>query len=290
MPIPLAAPLIAAGSQAASSVLNAISTGVQNRKSRRFAEGMYERQKQDNIDFWRMQNEYNDPSNQRARLEAAGLNPALLYGSSSSGASGTAGSIQGAKALQPSFNPADFSGVGASGATAVNMMYDLEMKRQQTSNFERQNDVLAAEVLNKSAQTFKTLQEGKLGKLKYGQELKLNEISLEARREALRQMQVATDNMQSKELRSIEMHELDYKKGLEDIVYARIRNRLGSSQVNESKARIASLIRDSKIKDFEIALNKLGFSKSDPRYVRFLSTAAEGIVERLMQDIGRWSK
>lgn len=31
-------------------------------------------------DFWQMQQEYNTPANQRARLEEAGLNPALIYG------------------------------------------------------------------------------------------------------------------------------------------------------------------------------------------------------------------
>lgn len=36
----------------------------------------YDRQ----LDFWNQQNEYNDPSSVRARLEGAGLNPALAYG------------------------------------------------------------------------------------------------------------------------------------------------------------------------------------------------------------------
>lgn len=52
--------------------------------------------------------EYNDPINQRKRMEAAGLNPALLYGASAAGASGTSsGSTTGAgaagavTALQP---------------------------------------------------------------------------------------------------------------------------------------------------------------------------------------------
>lgn len=291
MAIPAAsgAALISGGGQVLASLLGNISRARQNRKSRTFAKGMYEKQVQDNIEFWRMQNSYNDPSAQRARLEAANLNPALLYGSSASGAAGSAGSIQSAKALQPSFNPADYSGAGAGVTNAINQIYDLELKRKQTSNLERQNDVLAADTLLKSTQAFDTLQRGKQGKLSYEQNLKMNDISLEARRESLRQMQVATDNMKSSELRNIEMHELQYKKGIEDIVYARLRNKLGPGMVKEQRARIDNLLQDSKIKEFEIMLNKLGFSKSDPRYIRFLSTAAEGIVSRLVQDINRWN-
>lgn len=46
--------------------------------------------------------EYNDPKNQKARMEAAGLNPALMYGSSAAGAGGVAeGSTGGAGAAGP---------------------------------------------------------------------------------------------------------------------------------------------------------------------------------------------
>lgn len=285
IPKPSGSGIAGAVAQIGSTLLSNISNARQNRKSRTFARGMYEKERADNLEFWRMQNEYNDPRNQRARLEAAGLNPALLYGSSSSGAAGAAGSIQAPRALQPSFNPADWSGLGAGVTTGINSMYDLEMKRQQTSNFQEQNNVLRAEVLNKAAQTFKTLQEGKMGKLKYSQERILHDISLDARREALRQMQVATDNMKTKELRNIEMHELQYKKGLEDIVQARIRNQLGPGQLREQASRIAGIMKDNKIKDFEIMLNKLGFSKSDPKYIRLLSTAADAYLQDVLSKL-----
>ena len=47
---------------------------------------------QQNIKFWNMQNEYNTPAQQMARLKKAGLNPALIYGSGSA-QTGVAGSI-----------------------------------------------------------------------------------------------------------------------------------------------------------------------------------------------------
>jgi hypothetical protein len=57
--------------------------------------GAKQRQRQadaQNIKFWQMQNKYNDPSQQMARLKKAGLNPALIYGSGATN-TGVAGSI-----------------------------------------------------------------------------------------------------------------------------------------------------------------------------------------------------
>lgn len=54
----------------------------------------YKTERKDAIQFWNMQNEYNNPSAQMARLQAAGLNPMLVYsggnvtGNSSSSISG----------------------------------------------------------------------------------------------------------------------------------------------------------------------------------------------------------
>ena len=47
---------------------------------------------QNNIKFWEMQNKYNTPTEQMARLKKAGLNPALIYGSGATN-TGVAGSI-----------------------------------------------------------------------------------------------------------------------------------------------------------------------------------------------------
>lgn len=52
----------------------------------------------ENIRFWNMQNQYNHPKAQMERLQKAGLNPNLIYGSSVAGATGSAGSIAPSKA------------------------------------------------------------------------------------------------------------------------------------------------------------------------------------------------
>jgi len=73
--------LIAGGTQALGQTANMISQGSMNRKTRAWNEMMYERQKSDNMKLWDLQNQYNSPTSQMQRLQEAGLNPNLVYGS-----------------------------------------------------------------------------------------------------------------------------------------------------------------------------------------------------------------
>ena len=57
-----------------------------------------------NVEFWRMQNQYNHPTAQMERLRQAGLNPNLIYGSSVAGATGSASSVAPSKAAPYAIN------------------------------------------------------------------------------------------------------------------------------------------------------------------------------------------
>jgi len=78
MPLPLAAipALITAG----TSVVNAISQGATNKKTREWNEAMYQKQRTDALADWARTNEYNAPLQQMARFKEAGLSPHLIYG------------------------------------------------------------------------------------------------------------------------------------------------------------------------------------------------------------------
>lgn len=131
------------------NAVNAISTGVQNRKNRNFAKGMYERQKQDAIDFWNMQNAYNSPEQQMQRLRSANLNPNLMYGK------GTVGNSESINV--PS--QAHFSGVApqlGSLSGVVSDYFNIRGKQLVNNNLGAQNDVLRAEANLKEAQKLAT--------------------------------------------------------------------------------------------------------------------------------------
>lgn len=63
-----------------SSLFGAFYNANQSKINRNFQREMYERQYKDALDFWKLQQDFNSPSNQLNRLLSAGLNPLLMYG------------------------------------------------------------------------------------------------------------------------------------------------------------------------------------------------------------------
>ena len=67
---------------AIGAIGNFFTGGASARKQYQYQSKLMDKQNQQQINFWKMNNEYNTPFNQRARLEQAGLNPDLMYGGS----------------------------------------------------------------------------------------------------------------------------------------------------------------------------------------------------------------
>ena len=65
-----------------SGLGNVVATAMTNRANRQLAEYAYSK----DLEMWNRQNEYNSPQAQMERLQAAGLNPAMMYGQGSQAA------------------------------------------------------------------------------------------------------------------------------------------------------------------------------------------------------------
>lgn len=170
MPFPIGA-AIGAG----ASLLGSIFSNSGARKRQELANAQ-------NIEFWQMQNAYNHPSQQMARLKQAGLNPNLVYGGSTGQASGQASNIAPSKAAPYEIeNP----------IRDIGHFANLAFKEAQENNVLENTKVQAQENLLKQAQTINVLEQGKSAKTKAMVDEAISKYQIDASREQLRGIKMA---------------------------------------------------------------------------------------------------
>lgn len=99
-----------------------------------------------NLEMWNLQNQYNDPSAQMARLKAAGLNPNLMYGKGTPGiAPSPQGAIKSNASGKPEFNMLE---AYTRSMEAQIIPYQKDLVIQQLKNQKIQEEILGAD-LNK---------------------------------------------------------------------------------------------------------------------------------------------
>lgn len=124
-PTMIAAMASQSGAQRAN-FFNFLSSQLTGYQERKFTEKMYDKSINDQERLWMMNNDYNSPKAQRARLEEAGFNPALMYGKS--GSTGNSGSpASGGQLSQSSFPTFQFE----RGLGVLEKMYDIQAKKAQ---------------------------------------------------------------------------------------------------------------------------------------------------------------
>lgn len=131
----------------ATSAIGAIGSiftgGASARKQYQYQSKLMDKQNQQQIDFWNMNNKYNTPLAQRARLEQAGLNPDLMYGGSGN--------------MYQSQMPGAASGSAPNvdyGSFSDNLRFAMQAQVMdaQVSKIEMENKLLAEQALNQAEQ------------------------------------------------------------------------------------------------------------------------------------------
>lgn len=128
---------------AIGAIGNFFTGGASARKQYQYQSKLMDKQNQQQIDFWKMNNEYNTPFNQRARLEQAGLNPDLMYGGSGN--------------MYQSQMPGAASGSAPNvdyGSFSDNLRFAMQAQVMdaQVSKIEHENQLLAEQALNQAEQ------------------------------------------------------------------------------------------------------------------------------------------
>lgn len=263
MPLPAAViPAISAGSSLAGGVINAFQTQGQNRKSRDWSEYMYERQRLDNLSHWNQQNEYNTPANQMARMKAAGLNPAMMYGGGQGG--GTASPVQKAEAQRPEFKvPRAGDSLAQAGTTFMNSIYNMELKEQQLDNLKADNTV-------KLAQAALLASQGDRSQFDLGLETELKAVSAEARKEQLRKLQIDNKFQLSENERRQVQTSANLAEAAERVLNYRVSRTKDEEETKRITQAIKNLKSDKSLKDLDIELRKMGINPTDTMFSRIL--------------------
>lgn len=144
--------IVSGGLGAIGSILSNNSQKKENQRNREFTEYMYDRQYDNNIKLWNMQNKYDLPSAQKQRLLDAGLNADLMYsgkGVSPSpnlqaavAGSPSSGSLPGYGGVAEAFNQGRLLD-----AQIRNIDADTEKKKSETVGQGYQNDILKTDTV-----------------------------------------------------------------------------------------------------------------------------------------------
>lgn len=236
-----------------------------NQEQMQFSREMYERQRQDNLFDYNMQNEYNSPVNVMKRLREAGLNPNMVYGHGQAVAQ--AAPLKGADS--PKWNPtARAVDPGAALNTGLNMYMDISQREAQTDNLKAQNTILLQDSLLKKAQTDKTNIEVLRDQLDLNRGTELYQYSLDMYKQQLRKLSLDADkafydtglsDLENRFRQDTYNERVDAARMSPEATRARIDNVISSTKNNELQAEFKAL---------EVDLRKNGINPSDPIYFR----------------------
>lgn len=297
MPLPLI-PLIAAGSMLAGQGINAAATGANNRKQRKWSEKMYERQRQDSLMDWNMQNEYNSPQSQMARLRQAGLNPNLVYGNGA-----TATSSQGVRQSSvESYNPQPMQ---FDPGSVLGAYFDTQVKEAQIDNLKQQNTNMAEQEKLIQAQVVATLAgipqtqatteriktETKRAMFDLGLAGDLRQNSLDVANQTLANMRKSGDKTtaeisnlgeQNKQIRANvqytidqnrranQLQDLTLQKAAMEVLQMQLQQSKTSAETRQINQAIENLKKDERLKQLDIDMKKTGVQPTDELWQRVL--------------------
>ena len=298
---PLVASIVANAAAGGGNVLSQIFT---NRANRRFAERMYNRQRADALEFWRMQNTYNSPVEQMRRFKEAGLNPHLIY---DKGSAGLAGPVSTPTAPAPMAQAPDFGFLGG----LVSDYYNVERQQIENNNARKQGDVIAAE------EAIKRLQIPLMLLQRYAQELdldiktELRQTSIDAAKEALRSLRQSIDLNARRDEREQIAQAYSIQEAVERVANMRVdrllnEQRILTEKLNRERTRaeidrtraeidrtradirriqmVSDLVsKDVSLRQLDLDLKSKGLSWSDPIFVRIGSAAVDYLLDGYRQ-------
>lgn len=272
---------IAAGASILSSSGNMYAQGRMNRKTRKWNEAMYDKQRGDALADWAMQNEYNSPQAQMQRYRDAGLNPALIYGQMNDGAIVRSTDT-------PSWNPRAPQFDHDPGNDLMRY-FDIQLREANLDNLRAQQTVLMEEAALKAATTASTAQSTAKSKFELDMAGELKETSLQAAQANLDKTRAETKVVLEQNERAAAVNAYSLKEAAERIIKLRLEQANVRAQTTknyeevetiqkqraELDQRIEQLKKDNQIKKLDIDLKEKGVQPTDNIIFRILGRLLE---------------
>lgn len=229
---------------------------------------LVENQQQFQTDMWNKTNEYNSPSAQRERLEAAGLNPYMMMNggsagtaqtmSGTSGAAPSGGAPSGQGVTPPTATPysADYSGITAGLGRAIDVlssMPDRKVKEAQADNLRVEGKYIAGKAMAQILQmkTEAKTKEARLALDKliadFDNNLKVSNMSVNeqniAESKARTQLAVTENLMRQQELSFLpQAQKLQLAQGAADIAFRYSQKNLTDKQARHEVEKLAETV------------------------------------------------
>lgn len=281
---------ISAISPLASEAANGIMNIGANKKNREHQEYMYNKMRADQLADRAFENEYNSPAANMARLKEAGLNPNLVYGNGASEQKSASTSPINApygqdKAVQ--IDPMTIPNTAMS-------IYDMNAKQAQTDNIKAMTDIAKQEVINKALQAANIAADTENKILTSGQKTQSIDNIAQMQPVLLEQakanvIKTGTEIDKNIKTTAIALQENERRKlltantlrlGIQSIINDRIKNAKTQQETVNLKQSLNNSKLQAQIMEFEVKLNKLGYTKSDPAYVRLATTLASEVIKQ----------
>lgn len=264
------AAIIAGAASAIGSGANAYAQGKMNRKTLKYNKWAMDKQRKWALEDWDRQNAYNSPAQQMQRLKEAGLNPHLIYGSGN-----------------PTQNAAPIDSTPVQSWNPQSVNWGDMLASPVNAYLETQSKVADQKLIN--AQTLKTLSEVNTKNFDLSQKEKLAStqeqiLKLVAQGKAMDIQFTSDENARRAATTASNLNEASQRiaKSLSDIELQEMMKRKGNEEIKSIEqmrkkvsSEIEAINKDNKIRDFEISLNKMGFTKSDPVYFRSAKLIAD---------------
>lgn len=286
LPLALAAPLITAGGSLLGGSIQSFGAAGQNKKNRKHAERMYNQQYEDSVNFWKMQNEYNSPKAQMARLKESGLNPHLVYGNGT--VANNAAAPQMPKLPDVSYqNTGEGIGQGIAQAASSGIQNYVSIQHQQliNDNLLEQKKILQQDQALKAAQLLKIIEDTEnvnwrttKDKGLYNYQLSAAKTNIDLTMANIAKTNASTEGIKidntiklTREQRDAAIFAPNYAMALKRIALAD--SQLSTNSYIRSKilADIDSTKVSTLLKQYEYHLNERGIQKGDPLWLRGLS-------------------